>query len=292
MKKLKVFLLLVLAVLVTVTKQNVQANDPPLASNYLQSGEYDVVDSTYMASSYYVGSQHSFSVYLHQISSSSLEITICQNLNWNYDLGGFKYGFNGEMIYQDYYPGGTLVPDTNNCHTINRPITTDIIDNNGYITLELYGFLYVGNSNVANETLWDISTTTPHNTITIQYVDDVFYTQQQEKWDEGYQQAIDEYTALGSIKVDSDGDGYDDNDYLDMYNDIYNSAYQKGVEDTNATAGNYNALIELPGGIIGTILSFFLFIATEFGIFGVTLLSFLLIIFMVSAVLFVMKVVF
>lgn len=58
-----------------------------------------------------------------------------------------------------------------------------------------------------------------------------------------------------------------------IYPAIYNDGFNDGYDDAVSDDESKSALIRLPGEILGTFLSFALFVSTEFSILGVTLLS-------------------
>ena len=65
-----------------------------------------------------------------------------------------------------------------------------------------------------------------------------------------------------------------------------------GYEDGYEATEGESAILQVAGGIIGAVLSFLLFIGTEFAIFGVSLLDVIIMLIILGAVIFVLKLVF
>ena len=123
------------------------------------------------------------------------------------------------------------------------------------------------------------------------------------------------YETNGFWTLALTGDGSNEANYLEGFNDGksegiiegteigdnegYERGYDEGVIDGTAigyedgyeaTEGE-SAILQVAGGIIGAVLSFGLFIGTEFAIFGVSLLDVIIMLIILGAVIFVLKLV-
>jgi hypothetical protein len=124
------------------------------------------------------------------------------------------------------------------------------------------------------------------------------------------------YETDGLWNLALTGDGESEAIYLEGFNDGksegiiegteagdsagYTRGYDEGIiegkdigyaEGYEATEGE-SAILQVAGGIIGAVLSFGLFIGTEFAIFGVSLLDVIIMLIILGAVIFVLKLVF
>lgn len=215
-----------------------QGYKPLVLADTSTFGDIDIVDTTNMSSSYYVGSWHSFSVTTSVVDEELFEFTICQEFNYMYTIDQIFYRIGDETSNRRFQLDGTQ-----DCQTKQVPITWSMLNEDGEVELHIYGVLYLGDASTGYETLWDLNYL---YTLTDIYEN----TEYASVYNQGYEDGVGD----SNIIIDTNGDTYDDRSWNAAETFFYNSGYNDGFDA--ASSNDSSHWWKLPGQILGSIGQF------------------------------------
>ena len=255
----------------------------------------DYTQDNWNVTEIYAGSLYEVKTDLVYLDVGELVITVAPHNYYNmvqrFYSGGYLYSridfyedngtYAGTINYSD-------LSSVNNGEVVPFITYYDFSEQTWYDnTVESYNFIVTAYVEATNSNTAELFGTTSINTYEMDNIwlnafgvgndNTTFY-------DMGFNDGVDSVDPIN----DTDQDGYDDTSYTEGYTNGVSDGYADGYE---ATEGE-EAIIRGAGTLAGAILSFVLFISTEFAIFGVSLLDVIIITIILGAVIFVLKLVF